>query len=147
MKAETGVITMDNVPNVIDTLNKKIESLKEVTGAEWKTSGTLEGFGDIKKVTNVETLIKAYASVNGMCNAYNNSITELELGSTETPVFTVNGGTKEAWKHDIKLQINIINYKETLDTLNGFKSEMAKFLSEEDQKAILMKKLTDYLSK
>ena len=41
--------------------------------------------------------------------------------------------------------IAIIEHKETLDKLNSYKERVSKFLSEEDQKAMLLKEMEEFL--
>jgi hypothetical protein len=143
--ATSEVATMDvtNVPAIISALEEKIKSLSHVTDSKYKTSGVLDGFGDIKKETNVGNLIKAFSSVKGRGEAYVKAAED--LGLVTFPVFELNGGTVEDWKKDITLRINIINHKETLDKLNTYKDKFQKFLSEEDQKMMLLQEMAQFL--
>lgn len=139
-----ALVKVNEVPEVLSLLEKEIGKLKSVSDSVYKTSGTLDGFGDIKQETKIENLIRAYSSVKGKENAYNDAAKD--LGLTTYPVFTVNGGTASDWKQDILLRIDIITHKDKLDKLTEYKEKMSKFLSAEDQKAMLLKEMSDFFS-
>jgi len=136
---------MENVPSVLMLLDEKINSLKKITDSVYKTTGNLDGFGDLKVELKVENLIRAYSMIIAKEDAYNRAASD--LGIAEYPAFNINGGSSEQWKHDILLRKAIIEHKQTLDTLQAFKDKMSKFLSAEDQKEILMKEMESFLSK
>lgn len=132
------------VPDLLEVLNQKIAALKHIEESVYKTGGTLEGFGDIKTEMKVENLIRAFSSVRGRENAYNDAAKE--LGLKTYPVFTISGGNAEDWKKDILLRKAIIEHKDELDKLNGFKAKAAEFLSKEDQKAMLIEEMKGHFS-
>lgn len=145
-KATTALMVKgQDVPSVLQVLEEKIASLKHITDTVYKTTGNLEGFStNIQKEMKVENLIRAFGSVMARSEVYNGAAKA--LGQKTYPAFEVSGGDMEAWKHDINLRINIINHQETLDKLNGYKEKMSKFLSEEDQKSMLLKEMADFMS-
>jgi hypothetical protein len=145
-KATTALMVKgQDVPSVLQILEEKISSLKHITDTVYKTTGNLEGFGtNIQKEMKVENLIRAFGSVMARSEVYNAAAKA--LGQKTYPAFEVSGGDMEAWKHDIILRINIINHQETLDKLNGYKEKMSKFLSEEDQKSMLLKEMAEFMS-
>ena len=128
--------TADGARGMLTILNEKIAALKHIEESVYKTGGNLEEFGDIKAETKVENLIRAFSSVRGRENAYNDAAKE--LGLKTYPVYTVNGGNAEDWKKDILLRKAIIEHKDELDTLNAFKAKAADFLSKEDQQMMLI---------
>jgi len=132
-----------SVPDIIKKLEEEIKKLAHITDTVYKTTGNLEGFGDIKKETLVGNLIRAYSIVLAKETAYNNAAES--LGLEQYPAFEISGGNSEAWKEDITLRIAIIEHKDKLDKLKGFKDRMAKFLSEEDQKTILLREMQAFL--
>lgn len=146
-KTTTAVALTKNVPDLLETLNSEIAKLKHIEESVYKTSGKLSGAQplDIKVEMKVENLIRAFSSVRGRENAYNDAARE--LGLTTYPQFTVDGGTAADWKQDILLRKAIIEHKETLDKLNDFKAKAAKFLSEEDQKSMLLAEMAEYFKK
>lgn len=137
------VLSNTEVPNVLSLLDKQIANLKKVEDSVYKTTGTLEGFGDIKQETKLENLIRAHSSVMNKEKFYNESAKDLGLNTY--PQFTISGGTSADWKQDILLRIDIITHKEKLDKLKSYKDKMSKFLSEEDQKAMLMQEMATFL--
>jgi hypothetical protein len=140
---EVAVFDTTSVPSIIQALESQIKALDHVTDSKYRTSGNLDGFGDIKKETNLGNLIKAFSSVKGRAKAYAEAAEDLNVSTF--PVFEVNGGSLADWKADITLRMNIITHKETLDKLNGFKAKFEKFLSEEDQKAMLVAEMSAFL--
>lgn len=145
-KAAVELTVMNtDTPSLLDALNAKIKALKHIEDSVYKTSGNLEGFGDIKQELKIENLIRAFSMVMGKADAYAKA--SVELGLDSVPAFQISGGTVADWKQDISLRIQIINHKETLDKLNGFKSKMESFLSEQDKKALLMKEMEDFFKK
>ena len=142
--AELSTLATFSVPDVIAQLEKKIKELDHITDSKYRTSGNLDGFGDIKKETSIANLIKAFSVVMAKANAYQAAATELSIATF--PVFEVNGGSVEDWKKDIQLRIAIIEHKETLDKLQGYRDKMKEFLSKEDQKAMLMQEMAEFLA-
>lgn len=140
---ELSTLVTFSVPDVIAQLENKIKELDHITDSKYRTSGNLDGFGDIKKETSIANLIKAFSVVMAKANAYQASATELNIATF--PVFEVNGGSVEDWKKDIQLRIAIIEHKETLDKLQGYRDKMKEFLSKEDQKAMLMQEMAAFL--
>ena len=132
-----------SVPDVISVLDEKLKALKHVTDTKYRTSGVLDGIGDIKSETKIDTLIRAMASVLVREETYNRAAAE--LGLTTFPSFQVNGCSSADWKHDIRFRIDVINHKETADKLKDYKDKMSKFLSEQDQKNMLMTEMANFL--
>lgn len=128
--------------DVLEQLNTKIASLKRIEESVYKTNGSLDGFGDIKAETKIENLIRAFSSVKMREAGYNAAAKD--LGRKEYPAFVIGSGTAEDWKQDILLRIDILEHKETLDKLNTFKEKMSKFMSEAEQKELLIKEMTDF---
>ena len=141
---EVALGTQFDVPSIIQVLDAKLNSMKHITESKYRTSGTLDGIGDIKKETKIENLIRAYASIIAREEVYNKAA--IELGITTYPTFEANGSSSEDWKRDIKLRIDIINQKETADKLTEYKDKMSKFLSAEDQKNMLMTEMASFLT-
>jgi hypothetical protein len=141
---EVALGTQFDVPSIIQVLDAKLNSMKHITESKYRTSGTLDGIGDIKKETKIENLIRAYASIIAREEVYNRAA--IELGITTFPTFEANGSSSEDWKRDIKLRIDIINQKETADKLTEYKDKMSKFLSAEDQKNMLMTEMASFLT-
>lgn len=144
-KNNPTLLPITKTADVLDALNTKIASLKRIEESIYKTNGKLDGFGDIKAEVKIENLIRAYSSVKMREAGYITAAKD--LGRKEFPAFVIGSGNAEDWKHDILLRIDILEHKETLDKLNSYKDRMSKFLSETEQKEILMKEMDEFLSK
>lgn len=126
-----------SVPDVLTVLSEKLKELKAITECNYKTSGSLEGFGDIKSETKVENLIRAFSSIRGREKAYNEAAQE--LGLETYPVFNVSGGNAADWKQDILLRKAVIEHDDTKKKLETLAEKAKKFLSEKDQYQIFLK--------
>lgn len=145
-KSTTSAVTLGtslNVPDIIVVLDEKLSALKHVTETKYRTSGVLDGIGDIKSETKIESLIRAHASVMIREESYTKAA--LDLGLETFPAFQIGGCSVDDWKHDIRFRIDVINHKETADKLKEYKDKMSKFLSEEDQKNMLMTEMANFL--
>ena len=142
-KTSNAIAKTGDVASVINVLDAKIKSLDHISDSKYKTSGKLDGFGDLKTETKIDNLIKAYSSIKGRETAYNNAAED--MGLTTYPQFEVNGSTADEWKSDIMLRIAIINHKDTLDKLTAYKEKMQQFMSKEEQKAVLMAEMAGFL--
>lgn len=125
-------LTQDNVPDMLKLVNEKIAQLKGASDEGSRTSGNLEGFGNIKSIKDQVTLIKAASSVIGRSKAYAEAAKEFE-GMGDIPPFKIDGATTEQWLHDLKLQYSQVTFKEQLDKLKSVKAELEKHLSAEDK--------------
>lgn len=132
-----------DVPNTLESIKAKLNELKLITDTPYKTTGVLTGLGDIKTMKDSESLIKAYASVKAKEKAYNDAADELGIKSYKQ--FSIDGATSEQWKSDINLRINIITVEDRKNKLQTAYDKAAKFLSEEDQRAIAMKEIAALL--
>lgn len=142
-KAELALDSQFSVPDVITVLDDKLKALKHVTDTKYRTSGVLDGIGDIKSETKIDALIRALGSVMAREDVYNRAAEE--LGLTTYPSFQINGCSVADWKHDIRFRIDVINHKETADKLKEYRDKMSKFLSEQDQKNMLMNEMANFL--
>ena len=144
-KSSTALTLTGGAPSVLTKLDEEIAKLKHIEESVYKTTGVLEGFPtNIKVETKIENLIRAYASVKGREESYDKAAAALGVGKSY-PAFNIGGGTAEDWHKDIQLRINIINHKQTLDKLSGFKEKMTKFLSAEQQQEMLLNEMNTFL--
>ena len=143
VSAELATGDQFSIPQIIGVLETKLASLDHIKSTTYKTSGVLDS-NDLKKETKIDVLIRAFASVLSRETVYNQSA--IELGLQSYPAFEIGGFTTAFWKHDIKHRIAVINQKDTVDKLEDYKSKMSKFLSEQDQKDMLMKEMTDFMT-
>lgn len=135
-----------SIPDLIEFIKTQEKALEHIAETNYRNSTDLkEPFGDIKTETKIENLIKAWASIKGKEKAYNEAAKDLELKAF--PQFVRNGNTAEDWKHNIMLRIAVINNADEIKKLKEFKDKLSKFVSEEDQKAMLIKEMADYFKK
>lgn len=133
-----------NIPNELEKINQKLNSLQKITETPYKTSGELgNGFGNLKNETKIANLISLCSMINAKEAAYNAAAAE--LGLQTFPEFSVNGYSSADCKSDIKLRIAVLSQQETLDKLNKAKSILSTFLSEEDKKRQALEDLKDLL--
>lgn len=141
-KSEALVVAVPGVTDAIDRINAEIKQIKHVTESSYSTSGkitTVNGTIDVKTETKVPELVTAYATVVTRVAAIEAAYDE--LGISEYQVVKIDGGTRDEWKKDIKLRIQVIQYKDRLDELNSFKKEWEELMDKEDRKAALAKKM------
>lgn len=137
-----------DVPEVLSLLDQELKGLKAITDKPYKTTGKLDMGGvtlDINTETKVENLIRGFSSVMGREEMYNKSAQA--LGVKTYPVFQVSGGSAEDWRGDIQTRLAVIQYEERKNKLQEFKDKMSKFLSEADQKNLLLAEMTKFLKK
>lgn len=144
-KKETGlVLAGQDVPSQIAAVEAALKNLKTVETSKFKTNGNLSAYGssiNIQTETNIESLLKATASLIMQKQAYDMAQTHLELKSV--PAFKIGGYSVEEWTSDIKLRIEIINHKEKADKLTAYKNKLSEFISKEEQKAMLLKEMEE----
>lgn len=145
MKKGTKELALVNadVPDVLALLDEELKNLKTITDKPYRTTGNLENFGDIKVETKVENLIRAFSMVRGKEDAYNKAAKELEIATY--PVFQISGGSADDWKQDIQLRMNVIEHDSRKNKLAEYKEKMSKFLSEADQREMLLKEMAAFL--
>lgn len=131
--------------DVMQILQDELNGLKAITESAYKTSGNLDGFGDIKNEQKIENLIRAMSSVIGRETLYNQAADV--LGIESYPAFQINGGNAETWSHDIKLRIAVISHAERKAELEELLKEAKSFMTVDDQKELFMKKLQAKLNR
>ncbi len=138
---ETGIALSGemSIPSVIQALDAQIKSLGSIETSKFKTSMNLAPFGDLKKVKDVEVLIRAYSLVRGKANAYNEAAKE--MGIENAPAFKEDGNSLAQWKEDINLQVQIATHKDRLESLKAMKVKAEQFVSEEDKRKMFFSEL------
>lgn len=139
------VLAKTDTPEILTKLESEIAKLKDIESAPWKTSGVVDGFStNIHDEKNIKTLIKMMSAVLGRETAYNNA--QDFLGRKSAPAYDMNGANASQIKDDINLRIDIIEHKDKLEKLKGFKDKMTSFLSQQEQKEMLLNEMKSYLS-
>lgn len=145
---DLGIVKIDrsNIPKTISKLEQAIKKLKHIEDTPWKSSGTISGFPtNIRNETLIPNLIRMFSVFVQREKAYYDAADI--LGIKTRPVYDDNGATREGIEEDVKLRIEIIQQKDTLDKLNEFKQKASKFMSEEDQKRDLFDQMESFLNK
>jgi len=141
-----GQFTQENVPAMLEQVNKKIATLKGGAGKEPSTSGkNLPGFGEIAKITNEAELIKAYSSVTGRAKAYADAATAMKI-KTKVPAFVLDGIAPAKWLEDITLRYQEVAFAQQITTLEKIKKTLEENLSAESKLANDLKKINDLMS-
>lgn len=119
----------------LEKIQAELEKLKAIQTTSYKTNGELDGFAkNLQEETDIATLIKANSSVMGREKAFRESAAD--LGITKYPTFKIGNGTRDAWKHDIKLRIAIINTESRRKKLEELVKEAKSFMTLEDKRKI-----------
>jgi len=130
----------DDIPGLLEMVQKKIDSLTPKRGKSGTTNGaSLSGFGTIKSIDTVEGLTKAYSVVNAKQEAYEKAASELKVDIQKYP-FKLQGYTGTAWKTDIAGRVQSVENKTELEKLVQVKTKLEANLS---AKAKLAKDLGD----
>lgn len=138
---ELAIKDMSDTTLLLEKLDSELAKVRTIEETPYKTGGTIDGFGDIKTETKIENLIRAYSSYKGRFNAYVDSATD--LGINTYPAF---GPSLEDVSHDIKLRIAIIRQDVKTKALKEAKTQISKFMSEEEQKLMIFKDLAKLLA-
>lgn len=129
----------------IKAVNAQIAKLKHINESVYKTTGRVTGFGNkIQDETSIPELIKMFSSVKGRGKAYDEAAEEL-LGRDATyPIFKLEGGSVDEFKHDITLRIDIISNKERLDELTAIKKDFTELMDRDDRMQLLVEKMKKF---
>jgi hypothetical protein len=137
-----ALTTTSSVPDAISVINQKIADLKHIQESVYLTSGKVNGANgqiDLKELKTVPEIVRTLSSILARAAAEESAYAA--VGYTTHPVVKVDGGTVDEWTADAKLRIAIIEQKETLDKLQGFKSKWEELMDKEDRKAMLLKEM------
>jgi hypothetical protein len=99
----TGLATLDQfaVPDIIAQIDSQIKEIGNIETSSYKTNMSLQPFGNLKEVKDVETLVKAHSLVAGKEARYNESVKTLNVEGTAKP-FNENGYSLKEWESDIQ---------------------------------------------
>ena len=128
-----------DIPSIVNVLEKKLAEIKTITDCPYKTTGVFDAGGikcDIKSETSISNLLNLVGVIKVRENAYNEA--QRTLGLKSVPAFTVSGYSSSAWVDDVKLRIAVIEHDETVKKITKFKEEFSKLMTQEDQKKLLM---------
>lgn len=143
--AKADLFSSEDVPSMIKALETKLKGFEGINESNYRTSGDIDGIGNIKTMTDLSALIKASGMIIDSERIYSEGAAAMNLDTF--PQYSYKGNTVADWLQDIKLRYDLINQKETIDTLNEFKKDLEGFMTEQDKKAVLMSRMQEFLTK
>ena len=141
LKKKTDVVlTLEKIDAKLKTLNLISDSsYKTHCKFRWNPAYTGNDPIDISKCLDISLLLQIYASIKEKTNGYIEAAKE--NGIDTFPVFQWQNHSWEDWKADLKLRINMIFHKDKYDKLIEAKNRLQKFLTAEDQLALIVSNL------
>lgn len=136
---------MEDVPEMIQKLNEKINEITGTSEGNVKITEDLPSFGNIQNITDVPKLVQAYASVMTSEAMYENAMKELKLPSKFT--YKIGSYVPDTWKKSIKTRIAEVTQEDLLKKLKDAKAELEKHLSGEDKLKAMFSNLTEIFEK
>ena len=134
----TALPAKNDLRGTIKALIERKEALKQIENVSFKTNGefrwnpqyTANAPIQIQKTTDLGLLISIYSYIKKASDAYENAAEELNLSNY--PAFTWLNFTWDAWKHDLKLRVALIQKETTSRELTKQINQLEGFLSEDD---------------
>lgn len=145
----TALTVQTSVPDVIQAIQTKIVNLKHIQESVYVTSKKINGAGgqlDVEHETDPTKLVVGLSSVLARAAAIDQAYAALgfdEDGQTR-PTTKVDGSSVADWIKDVKLRLEIISQKDTLDELNSLQQEWTELMDKDDRKAMLLKKMEKF---
>lgn len=145
----TALSVTSSVPDVIQAIQAKIANLKHIQESVYVTSKKINGAGgqlDVEHETDTAKLVVGLSSVLARAEAIDKAYAALGFDESgqQRPITKVDGYTVEDWVKDIKLRMEIISQKDTLDELNSLQKEWEELMDKDDRKAMLLKKMQKF---
>lgn len=135
-------LTKDNVPSLIEHLEKQLEALEGNTDKSVSTDVTYYGT-NISKVTKVSELLEISASIHARGKAYQEEIKRYNLGDKRIAPFKTNERTVEEWSNIIDKAINeLLNSKQ----IAQLKDSIAKLSNHVDAETKLQRELAGIMN-
>lgn len=152
MNNEIQVSKQDKIKLAYDLVLAQKNKLKKVGDANFKTNGKFRytpnvngTVVDITSCKDIARLIELVSFLNSKKSGYDNAATK-DLKLTEYPIFNWLGYAYEEWIEDVKLRVDIINYKDKFDALNKAERDLAGFMNEDTKADRLLDSLTKDLN-
>lgn len=144
--ATNSQFTQADIPNLLETVNKKIGELSKTGKVKPTIEVPLPGFGHINQIDSVLVLLQAAANVDGKLEAYNISATKHLPEAIKAPAFTIAGYSAKAWIEVIEIKIAEVAHKKELEKLKAVKATLESNLSAEMKLANDLKNISKLLS-
>lgn len=140
-------ITLENVPTLLEVVNKKISELKGNREKNARITESLGQFGTVSGIKDLATLRGAYAYVTKKLEAVNsyNDVFADALGQKVEPA-KENGYTVEKWQEEILAQAMEITFATKLEKLEQTRKILMENVSKEQKFQESMKDIMGLLS-
>lgn len=138
-----ATVTQDNIPAMLKIVTDQITTLKGGTSTSTIKVG-LPGFGLVKDISDVESLVKAHSMLTAKSNAYKNSLKALDLKATKYP-FKEQGHTLSEWEKELKVRLNTVKNEQALRKLEEAKTILEDNLSQDMKLQAGLKKIQGLL--
>lgn len=133
----------ESIPEFLEVVSKKIQELKGQVKEDPRTTGkSLDKYGRIEDINDVETLIAAHASLGIRKEVYEKSAKHMGVSLKKYP-FQAEGLPAEVWLQSIEARLSVVKHKTELERLEKIEKKLRDNLSAEDK---LRKDLQDITS-
>lgn len=131
--------------SVLDVVNQKLDSFEGLRESNYRIPVPIIDNFNLREETSIEEIIQLHGELKLKDKLFKES--QIELGVKRCKPYTQCGGSIEDWTHDMRMRIQTINEKETIDTLKGLKTKWEGRLTEDQQNEILAKETAEILSR
>lgn len=151
MDNELSKRTKDAVRDALEKVNSRLAKMEVAKDQGPRTNGIFHWNGRadqtpqpngsvvINKVTAIALLISILGFLITRKREYDEAAKSLEMDTY--PVFMWSKYPLDAWENDIKAQINLITHSSEIERLTKIKTELSKYVSEEDRVMEVLKSL------
>ena len=126
--------TVNDVPSLLENVNKQISSIRKNLPETTPILGTLDGFGRVEEIKTLDMLIKARSSVRMKAKVYAEEcalINESTENTLKLPPFRLNSHSEKAWLEVIDARIILVGNETQLKKLQEIKKTLEDNLSAE----------------
>lgn len=140
-------MTREDIPSLIDNVNKKLEELKGNCEEKPQTIGkSIPQFGRIEELDSLNDLVQAHASIKLSIEKFEKSLSIIPEG-IKKPKYQIEGVDGEVWLKDIEARVKIVANKKAIEKLEKIKTTLENNLSAEEKwrrdMSEIAKELTD----
>lgn len=124
-----STVTQDNIPAMLKIVTDQIKALKGESGISTITA-SLPGFGVVKDIKTVESVVKAHSMLTAKSNAYTASAKALGIKLAKFP-FKEQGHSLSEWVDALTVRLNSVKNEQALAKLEKAKVILKDNLSQE----------------
>jgi hypothetical protein len=154
MTTEISKNTAELVRNKLAKIDERLKKMEIAKNAGPRTNGIFNWNGrsdlptsgnggaiKIDQVLSIALLISILGFLMTRKEEYDKAAERLDINPF--PVFVWSKYPLDAWENDIKAQISLITHSSEIERLTKLKTELSKYVSEEDRVMDLLKELED----